>query len=205
MSHDAVPLLTLWLFFLSQYLKLHLTDHYIRSVKLVGMVTRRIAATIILLSLGVVVLYGMFSGTRLEDYVARNQDEEQIINLVASFHKASMTRDLPRYLACLADGGSFMFSGSMMVSKDTLESYLPQFWSKLDSGDMRVRPNSRESLNGNSLKGSLYDPSIIVKGEEAELVVTFVTPILRWKTKLFLELRKSHGQWLIQRLAWAMG
>ena len=172
---------------------------------LLGIVKRRTAAAIIVFSLGVIFFYAMFSGTRLEDYAARNQDEEAIISVVATFHQAAMARDLHLYLSCLADEGSFMFGGSKMVSKDSLERDLPQFWSKLDGGDMQVRPNSRESLNGNSLKGSLYDPAITMKGEEAEVVVTFVTPVLRWKTKLFLDLRKQQGQWLIQRLTWAMG
>lgn len=170
-----------------------------------GIFKRRTAAALIIFSLGAMFFSAMFSGTRLEDYVARNQDEAAIISLVATFHQAAMARDLHLYLSCLADEGSFMFSGSKMVAKDFLERDLPHFWRKLDGGDMHVRPNSRESLNGNSLKGSLYNPAITVKGEQADVVVTFVTPVLRWKTKLFLDLRKQQGQWLIRRLIWAMG
>lgn len=152
-----------------------------------------------------VYLYAMLSGTPISKYIPKNEDEQHIMTLISTFHQAGLNHDLGTYLACLDDGGSFMFSGSLMVSKVELAKLLPTFWQELESGNMLVMANSRESLNGNFLSGRFYNPVIVLKGKEAEAVVTFITPVLRWKTKLFLQLQKQKGYWLIHHLAWATG
>jgi len=169
------------------------------------MMKTRVIISIATVSALAIVLLSMYSGTRLDEYVPRNRDEKQIIGLISTFHKAGMEHELETYLACLSDDGRFMFSGSLMVSKDRLEELLPPFWKGLESRDTLVQPNSRESLNGNFLDGELYDPVIALEGDEAEAVITFVTPVMRWKTKLFLLFQKQRGSWIINRFVWDMG
>jgi len=169
------------------------------------MTKKRIIISSAAVTMLAIVLLSMYSGNRLDEYVSRDPDEQQIVNLMSRFHKAGMQHDLATYLACLSEDGEFMFSDSLMVSKDRLGELLPPFWKELESGNILVQPNSRESLNGNFLDGELYNPIITLTGDEAEAVVTFVTPIMRWKTKLFLFFHKRRGSWLIYRFVWDMG
>ncbi|MCG8689435.1 MAG: hypothetical protein MI892_31470, partial [Desulfobacterales bacterium] len=148
---------------------------------------------------------GMYYDTPIDKYIPKNTDEVEIITLINRFHKASMDHDLGNYLACLNKKGSFMFSGTRMISKDELTALLPQFWSDLKSGDMLARAMCRESLNGNFFKGSLYDPLITLEGHKASASVKFVTPIIRWKTLLFIDFLKQEEILQISRFEWDMG
>ncbi|MCP4553417.1 MAG: hypothetical protein GY834_15560 [Bacteroidetes bacterium] len=147
----------------------------------------------------------MYSGTRIDRYIPRSEDEAQIITLLNTFQKAKNEYNLEAYLACLSEKGKFMFGGSIMVSKKELKKRLPPFWADRRTNHIKTRPSSREELNGNFFDGILYDPVITVKNGKAKAIVTFVTPIIRWKTKLFLDFRKQNGSWQISLLEWDMG
>ncbi|MCP3900448.1 MAG: hypothetical protein GY707_12120, partial [Desulfobacteraceae bacterium] len=62
-----------------------------------------------------------------------------------------------------------------------------------------------EELNGDFFNGILYDPIIAIENDKAKATVTFVTPIMRWKTKLFLNFQKYSDAWKISRFEWDMG
>lgn len=153
----------------------------------------------------IIVLFSRYSGVSLEDSTSDDEDEKAIISLLYRFNTAKTERNPEEYLACLCEDGSFMYGGSLMVSKDDLSLMISNFWADLDSGEMQVFPSSRESLNGNFLDGQLYDPHIQINGNEAEATITFATPVIRWKTTLFLSLRKERGSWLIESFVWDMG
>lgn len=168
--------------------------------------TREIVFSVVLITACLILVgYGMFSGTPIRKYAPENGDEAAIVALITRFHGAATARDTKTYLACLDGEGQFMFSGTRMVSKPELASLLPEFWAALESGDMTARAMCRESLNGNFFDGSLYDPVISTDGSRAKAVVSFVTPIIRWKTLLFLDLVKQDQGWRIHRLKWDMG
>ncbi len=147
----------------------------------------------------------MYSGTRIDRYIPKSEDEAQIITLLNTFQKAKREYNLEAYLACLSEKGQFMFGGSIMVSKKELKKRLPPFWADRRTNHINTRPSSREELNGNFFDGIFYNPVITVKNDKAKSIVTFVTPIIRWKTKLFLDFRKHNGSWQISRLEWDMG
>ncbi len=148
---------------------------------------------------------GIISRTRLDKYVPKNRDEAEIIALIKKFHRAKNEYNLNTYLACLSDNGEFMFAGSIMASKKELEKLLPPFWADRRGNGQLTRPSSREELNGNFFSGNLYDPVIIVENDKAKAVITFMTPIVRWTTKLFLDFQQQNGSWLICKLEWDMG
>ena len=152
-----------------------------------------------------IVGYGMVRGTPLAAYTPQNQDEAEIIDLVSQWHRAGQAYDPAAYLACLDPGGRFLFAGGEPVSKAALAKALPKFWDSLRAGDMTVKGFSRESLNGDFLKGRLYDPKIRVDGHRARATVKFVTPGIPWRTLLFLEFEKTDKAWLITRYEWDMG
>ncbi|MCP4020445.1 MAG: hypothetical protein GY729_01265 [Desulfobacteraceae bacterium] len=154
--------------------------------------------------LGIVVL-SMFSGTHIDKYIPQSSDEAKIITLITKFHTAKKEYDIETYLSCLSDDGTFMFGGSPMVSKRELRKRLPGFWSDLKSGDMLTRAFSRESLSGNFLDGDLYDPVIKIDSKNANAAVKFITPLLRWRTMLFLHFQKDNDAWQITRFQWDMG
>ncbi len=64
---------------------------------------------------------------------------------------------------------------------------------------------SKEELNGNFFDGILYDPIITIESDKTKASVTFVTPIMRWKTKLFLNFKKHSDSWKISHFEWDMG
>ncbi len=165
----------------------------------------QLAAATLVFVLVAIALIGMYSGTPIDRYLPKNDDEIQIIALLTVFNKAKTNHDLESYLACLDNGGIFMFGGSIMVSKQELKQRLPIFWANRESGYILTRPSSREELNGNFFAGILYDPVITITHDRAKAMVTFVTPIIRWRTKLFLEFHKQNGSWLISRFEWDMG
>ncbi len=156
-------------------------------------------------ALVVLALSGMFSRTRLDRYVPKTRDGADIISLIQKFHKAKNEYKLHTYLACLSENGKFMFAGSIMVSKKELEKLLPPFWADRRSNGQLTRPSSREELNGNFFSGELYDPVILVENDRAKATLTFMTPIVRWTTKLFLDFQRQNGAWLISKLEWDMG
>jgi hypothetical protein len=169
-------------------------------------ITKEQIATIVVITVLLsMAIYGMYSGTRIDKYISKDADEEQIITLLSKFNKASTEYNLEAYLDCLGDNGQFMFGGTIMVSKKELRKLLPLFWADRQKGFILSRPSSREELNGNFFKGIFYDPIITIKNNNAEAVVTFVTPVIRWKTKLFLDLKKYHAAWKISRFEWDMG
>lgn len=165
----------------------------------------QIASIFVVIVLLALSLFGMYSGTRIDRYIPRNDDERQIVKLLSTFQKAKREYDLEAYLACLSDKGEFMFGGSIMVSKTELKKLLPPFWADRKTNHINTRPSSREELNGNFFDGIFYDPVIKVNKDKAKAIVTFVTPIIRWKTKLFLDFRKHNGSWHISLLEWDMG
>ena len=165
----------------------------------------QIAAVFVVTVLLAIAIFGMYSGTRIDRYIPRNDDEAQIVTLLRAFQKAKREYDLEAYLACLSDKGEFMFGGSIMVSKTELKKLLPPFWADRRTDHINTRPSSREELNGNFFDGIFYDPVIEVNKDKAKAIVTFATPVIRWKTKLFLNFRKPNGFWQISRLEWDMG
>ncbi|MCP4553038.1 MAG: hypothetical protein GY834_13600, partial [Bacteroidetes bacterium] len=56
-----------------------------------------IFVVIVLLALS---LFGMYSGTRIDRYIPRSEDEAQIITLLNTFQKAKNEYNLEAYLAC---------------------------------------------------------------------------------------------------------
>ncbi|HCY86473.1 MAG TPA: hypothetical protein DHV36_15160 [Desulfobacteraceae bacterium] len=151
-----------------------------------------------------VLLAGLYMGTPLRRYRPDNPDEADIQNLIFRLEKASASRDLGAYLACLSPGGRFMAAGTEMRTRDALKKELPAFWADLDRGTL-IRVSSRESLNGDILDGEYYDPRFKIEGDHARVIVSFVTRRSRWRTTVFFQCRKRAGRWLITRLEWDMG
>jgi hypothetical protein len=164
-----------------------------------------------ILSIALIVFFSWYSsGTPLNRYIPKNSEEKQIISLIEVFHEARKEFDIESYLACLDPTGSYMFSGHLMVSKDKLAKLLPQFWAGLESSSTRannahIMPISRENLNGNFFDGELYNPIIEIEDGNARVAVRFQTPIVRWRSHLFITLIKTNGVWLINRYEWAIG
>ncbi|WDP91969.1 MAG: hypothetical protein HUN04_20520 [Desulfobacter sp.] len=156
---------------------------------------------------GIVIIYffGMTSGTGIDRYRPKSQDESRIVDLLRQFQKAKKGYNLEGYLSCLSENGEFMFAGALMVSKKKLRQLLPSFWSDLNANLLDALPSSREELNGNYFNGGFYDPVIVVDGDRARAIVTFITPVSRWTTKLFLVFQKENENWKISRLEWDMG
>ncbi len=153
----------------------------------------------------IVLVFGIYSHTRIDRYQAQNKEESQIIKLLLLFNEAKNEYHLENYLSCLSDKGRFMFGGSIMVSKKELKKLLPSFWSNLRSNRLMSVPSSREELNGNFFAGAFYDPVIKISNGNAKATLTFMTPVTRWTTKLFLDLQKYNDSWKIVRLEWDMG
>ena len=163
------------------------------------------ATLFVVIGLLIISVSGMYSNTRIDRYRSKSEDESQIIRLLIMFQKAKTEYHLEKYLFCLSEQGKFMYGGSIMVSKKGLKKLLPSLWSDLKSNRLNAIPSSREELNGNFLAGTFYDPVIEVTKDKAKVIVTFVTPVSRWKTKLFLNFQKYHGSWKITRFEWDMG
>ena len=150
------------------------------------------------------------SGIPLDGYTPQNIEEERIISLIEVFHKARTELDVESYLACLDDDGRYMFGGHMMVSKATLATLLPPFWNGLKANsthtsNAHIMPICRENLNGNFFDGELYNPVIELEDINARVAVRFQTPVVRWRSHLFISLKKTNGAWLINGFSWAMG
>ena len=164
-----------------------------------------------ILAIGLILFVSWYSsGTPLNRYIPKNSDEEKIISLIEMFHKARSELDVASYLACLDHNGRYMFSGHMMVSKDTLAALLPPFWAGLKSASTRannahIMPICRENLNGNFFDGDLYNPVIEIDEPNAQVTVRFQTPVVRWRSHLFISLKKTDGEWLINGFEWAIG
>jgi len=141
----------------------------------------------------------------IEAYRPGSVDEARIIELIKTFHKAGQVRDLKTYLSCLSPKGRFMFSGGLMVSKEQLRLLLPEFWTDLENNASLTRAASRESMNGNFLRGSLYDPRVSVQGLRAGASLTFSDDKTGWKTVLFMEFENQDQEWKILRFEWDMG
>ena len=127
----------------------------------------QLAGVFLVFILTALALMGMYSGTPIDRYQPKNDDETQIIALLTDFNKAKTNHDLESYLACLDHGGIFMFGGSIMVSKNYLKKQLPRFWANCESGYIMTRPSSREELNGNFFAGILYDPVTTINHDKA--------------------------------------
>lgn len=166
---------------------------------------KKMAVFFVVTGLLAVSVFGMYSRTRIDRYQPRSEDESQIIDLLIMFQRAKNEHHLENYLSCLSDEGEFMFGGSIMVSKDELKQLLPSFWSNLRSNRLRSIPSSREELNGNFLEGAFYEPAITVSKGKAKATITFVAPVTRWTTTLFLNFQKNNASWKITRLEWDMG
>ena len=150
------------------------------------------------------------SGTPLNRYTPKDIEEEKIIALIKAFHKARTELDVESYLACLDHGGRYMFSGHEMVSKQKLAALLPGFWAALKADSTRtsnahIMPICRENLNGNFFDGDLYNPVIVIDDTNARVTVRFQTHVVRWRSHLFISLKKTDGEWLINRFEWAIG
>ena len=164
-----------------------------------------VAICVVVLSIFAFFIFGMYSGTRIESYQSKNDEESQIVELLIRFQKAKNNYHLENYLSCLSDTGRFMFAGAVMVSKQELTELLPSFWSNLKSNRLNAVPSSREELNGNYFDGAFYDPVIEINKDKASAVLIFMTPVTKWKTTLFLNFQKDNEGWKITRLEWDMG
>ena len=150
------------------------------------------------------------SGTPLNRYIPKNVEEEKILSLIETFHRARTEFDVESYLACLDQHGRYMFSGHVMVSKDELIKLLPPFWDSLKTSsthasNAHIMPICRENLNGNFFDGELYNPIIVIDDNNARVTLTFQTPVVRWRSHLFITLIKTKGAWLINGYEWAIG
>ncbi|MCG8475565.1 MAG: hypothetical protein MI784_08840 [Cytophagales bacterium] len=165
----------------------------------------KLATIVVIASCLGVLIFGLSKGKPIDQYMPRDPEEKQLIDLIKKFHRARAEYNPENYFSCLSESGRFMFSGSPMLSKKELEKRLPGFWTDLKSGNMTTRAYSRESLNGNFLDGNFFDPVIRIEGRKAHAVLKFITPILRWQTMLFLDFEKADKGWLITRFEWDMG
>ena len=162
----------------------------------------------ILASLSCIILVislSYLSGTSLQDYQPRNQDEQKIVELLIKFETAKQESDLTVYLSCLGENGWYMHRGHLMVRKNELAALLPAFWKGNKENNAHFKPMCRENINGNFLNGSFLDPIISITKNSAHAAITFQTPIVRWRTLLFLDFEKKNGEWLITRYEWDMG
>ena len=141
------------------------------------------------------------SGTGLQDYPVKNQDEKAIIAVLAQYEAAKNHFDVASYLAVLHTEGRYMFGGDSMVSKKSLGEHLPEFWVKLRSYDPNFFPITRESVNGNYFEsGWFINPKIRISGDEANVTMTFSKGF--WHLDHLVSLRREEGQWWIDRLDW---
>ena len=150
-------------------------------------------------------LFSYFSGTSLHNYTPSSSDEEKIVALLIRFQNARQDFDINQYLSCLDENGMFMYSGHLMVDKKELSTLLPDFWKGLKENNAHYKPMCRENINGNFLNGSFFDPIISIKNGTANATITFQTPIVRWRTLLFIDFKKEDGEWLITKFEWDMG
>ena len=157
------------------------------------------------LSIVFALVFAYSSETPIKEYIPQNQDEADIIDLLGEFQTAKQQYDLVKYLSCLDENGTYMFSGHLMVSKQEFSTLLPDFWKGLKTNDAHIKPMCRENLNGNFFRGSFFNSIISVKNDIAKVTVTFQTPIIRWRTLLFLNLIRKNGRWLISQYEWDMG
>ena len=165
----------------------------------------RLFISVSVFSLALALYFAYSSGTALDDYIPKNEDEGRIIDVMVTFQTAKQQFDSVAYLSCLDENGTYMFGGHLMVSKKELRRLLPEFWAGLKTINTHNMPISRENLNGNYLEGSFFDPIISVTDTLAEVTVTFETPVIKWRTLLFINLVKKHNRWLIQEYRWDMG
>ncbi len=145
------------------------------------------------------------SATPLNEYIPKNKEETEIIDLLTKFQKAKQYNDLEEYLSCLDEHGQYMFSGHLMVGKSELSALLPDFWKRLKENDAHVKPMCRENLNGNFFDGSFFNPIISIYNDKAHVTLTFQTPVIRWRTLFFLQLIRKNNSWFISRYEWDMG
>ncbi len=158
-----------------------------------------------LLLISLVFFFAYASGIPIDEYIPQSKEEVEIIDLLTKFQEAKQKFDSPKYLSCLDENGRFMFGGHLMVSKKELSALLPDFWKRLRENDAHVKPMCRENLNGNFFNGSFFNPLISIDNNSAKVTLTFQTPIVRWRTLLFLMLIKENGVWLITQYEWDMG
>ena len=105
-------------------------------------------------------------------------------------------------MACLHEKGQYSFKGVSLVSKATLEKYLPGFWAILQSSNRIVcYPLSHEFVTGDYfLSGRFINPQIRVSGDTAKVTMTFASGW--WRQKLFIRMLRCEHGWLIDRLEW---
>lgn len=144
------------------------------------------------------------SNTSLKEYASENQQETEIVKILIQYQDAKNNFDLEKYLACLHNQGKYYFGGGQMVSKEELKKLLPNFWTRLQSGDRTFYPMSRESLNGNYFQsGEFINPQIVITQDTADVTVTFTKD--GWRLKHYISMVRENNQWLIKRLDWETG
>ena len=158
-----------------------------------------------LLLIALVFFFAYASGTSMDEYIPQNKEEYEIIDLLTKFQEAKQEFDSEKYLSCLDEKGRFMFGGHLMVSKRELSALLPDFWKRLRENDAHVKPMCRENLNGNFFNASFFNPIILIDNNIARVTLTFQTPLVKWRTLLFLEVIRKNGAWLISKYEWDMG
>ena len=154
-----------------------------------------------LIAVAIIVCISSCTGTTLNEYPSKSQDETAIIAVLKQYQNAKNQLDITGYLAVLHPEGEFMLGGDQLVSKERLEADLPVFWERLRSSDPSFYPISRESMNGNyCASGTFIDPEITIADEKAEVIMTFSKGF--WHIDQLVRLRREQGRWWIDRLDW---
>ena len=68
----------------------------------------------------VFIIFSACSNTPIEDYLPKDQEEENIIALLVRYQEARKHFDLEQYLGCLHEQGSYHHASRVMLSKKAL-------------------------------------------------------------------------------------
>ncbi len=139
---------------------------------------------------------------QLTEYRPKSKAEGEIIALINAYQDAKNRQDINRFMACLDEQGRFSYKGAVMVSKERLRAFLPDFWKTLQSPDRIVAyPLSHEFVTGDYyLSGRLVNPMIAINGSSADVTVTFTSGW--WRQKHFISMQRVNDRWLINLLDW---
>ncbi|KPJ77837.1 MAG: hypothetical protein AMJ54_06625 [Deltaproteobacteria bacterium SG8_13] len=150
-----------------------------------------------------IVIYAC-SNTTLENYAAKDKEEEKIVALLIEYQDARRNFDLTKYLECLHDKGIYHHASSVMLSKQELSRALPKFWTQLQRGDRSFFPMCRENLSGNYfVRFRLINPTITIRQNTASVTAVYVNT--GWRLTHYISMIKENNRWLINRLDWETG
>jgi hypothetical protein len=135
------------------------------------------------------------------EYVPDNEEEKEIISVLFQYQEAKNNFDLYRLLSFLHEKGEFSFACGLMISKNELQSVLPDFWADIQSKNKITVPYAHECLNGDYFEsGELNNPKIKVNKETAEVSVLVTKGFSR--VILLFWLIRENNTWLITRTEW---